>query len=215
MNDFPQEKIEDQADWGVEAYPQDVTITSLQMLDSALAEQPSELPQGVRIERAQHVTPELVRWFYAVVGGPYRWYERLGWSREHWQEELDSEGSEVWILTLDGTPAGYCQLSAELTASSIAPTADVEILYFGLMDWAHGKGLGRLFLQTVIQRAWDIPNRHHLPEVHRVWVHTCNLDGPHALANYQARGLSVYEVEQHQEIVLKQPLGSWSAMFAQ
>ena len=29
----------------------------------------------------------------------------------------------------------------------------------------------------------------------RVWVHTCTLDGPHALANYQARGLVTYKVE--------------------
>lgn len=29
----------------------------------------------------------------------------------------------------------------------------------------------------------------------RVWVHTCTLDGPHALANYRARGLTVYRTE--------------------
>jgi hypothetical protein len=28
----------------------------------------------------------------------------------------------------------------------------------------------------------------------RVWVHTCTLDGPHALANYEARGLERYKV---------------------
>ena len=29
----------------------------------------------------------------------------------------------------------------------------------------------------------------------RVWVHTCDLDHPNALVNYQARGFSVYKVE--------------------
>ena len=28
----------------------------------------------------------------------------------------------------------------------------------------------------------------------RVWLHTCNLDGPHALSNYQKRGFRIYEV---------------------
>ena len=32
----------------------------------------------------------------------------------------------------------------------------------------------------------------------RVWVHTCNLDHPKALANYQARGMVVYKVEEIQ-----------------
>jgi hypothetical protein len=30
----------------------------------------------------------------------------------------------------------------------------------------------------------------------RVWVHTCNRDHPQALANYQARGLAIYNIEQ-------------------
>lgn len=215
MNDFPQEKIDEYAEWGVEAVPRDVTITYLQMLDSGSVPEVPELPTGVRIEQAHHVTPELLRWFYGVVGGPYRWYERLGWSREQWQEELDAEGSEVWVLYLDGTPAGYCQLSADLKTSDQGAHTETEILYFGLMDWAQGRGLGRLFLETMIQRAWDLPARHHLPEVNRVWVHTCNLDGAYALDNYRARGLEVYDIEHHREIVLKEPLGSWAAMFAQ
>jgi len=32
----------------------------------------------------------------------------------------------------------------------------------------------------------------------RVWVHTCNLDHPQALANYQARGMVIYKVEETQ-----------------
>jgi hypothetical protein len=27
----------------------------------------------------------------------------------------------------------------------------------------------------------------------RVWVHTCSLDGPAALANYQTRGFTLYK----------------------
>ncbi|OQY78842.1 MAG: GNAT family N-acetyltransferase, partial [Anaerolineae bacterium UTCFX5] len=30
----------------------------------------------------------------------------------------------------------------------------------------------------------------------RVWVHTCNLDGPQALKNYMARGFEVVHVDE-------------------
>lgn len=208
-----QENMEE-SEWGSEAAPQDVTIFFLQMTDCALVQSPDSLPHGARIERAQHASPELLRWLYAVVGGPYRWYERMGWSREQWQEELSVEGSELWLLYLDGTPAGYCQLQAEVVSSSNLIRTEIEILYFGLMKWAQGRGLGKTFLQTVIQRAWNQDERHALPPVGRVWVHTCSLDGEFALANYMARGLELYGEERHQEIVLKEPLGAWEAMFA-
>jgi hypothetical protein len=30
----------------------------------------------------------------------------------------------------------------------------------------------------------------------RLWVHTCNRDHPQALANYKARGMVVYRIEE-------------------
>ena len=50
-----------------------------------------------------------------------------------------------------------------------------------------------------------------LPPTARVWVHTCTLDGPAALANYQARGLVVYAEEITEEIVPAHSPGPWSA----
>lgn len=192
----------------------DVTITYLQMTDKDAAQLPGESPANVRIERAEHATPELARWLYAVVGGPWQWNERLGWSREKWQEELGESGSEIWLLTVDGTPAGYCQLAAHVESRDGVLSAESEILYFGLMEFARGRGLGKLFLQHMIINAWTLAERHPLPVIKRVWVHTCTLDGPYALANYQARGLEIYGSETERELVLAGPLGSWRAMFA-
>ena len=45
-----------------------------------------------------------------------------------------------------------------------------------------------------MERAWAQGAR-------RVWVHTCSLDGPHALANYTARGFRVYD----QRVDLRRP----------
>jgi hypothetical protein len=43
----------------------------------------------------------------------------------------------------------------------------------------------------------------------RVWVHTCSLDGPHALANYQARGMRVFKVEKQVQELPPHPPGPW------
>jgi GNAT superfamily N-acetyltransferase len=48
-----------------------------------------------------------------------------------------------------------------------------------------GKGLGGGLLSAAIENAWGA-------ETNRVWVHTCSLDHPNALKNYQARGFQIY-----------------------
>jgi hypothetical protein len=44
---------------------------------------------------------------------------------------------------------------------------------------------------------------------HRVWVHTCDLDHPQALANYAARGFHLYDTVQDLEEVPDEPLQPW------
>jgi len=80
-----------------------------------------------------------------------------------------------WV---DGVPAGYFDLDQQGT--------DVELAYFGMKPEFIGKGLGDWLLTEALHAAWQIPG------ISRVWVHTCSLDAPSALANYQARGLEVF-----------------------
>ena len=65
----------------------------------------------------------------------------------------------------------------------------MEIKYFGLAPAFIGKGFGGRLLTAAIEQAWD------WGEVKRVWVHTCSLDHPGALSNYQARGMQLYKTE--------------------
>ena len=67
----------------------------------------------------------------------------------------------------------------------------IEIAYFGLLPEWIGRGLGGALLTSAIEGAWRTE-----PNPSRVWVHTCNRDHPQALANYQARGMIVYKVEE-------------------
>jgi GNAT superfamily N-acetyltransferase len=132
-----------------------------------------------RVERADIPSPELSRFLYTAVGGNWYWTERLGWDYARWLAYLDRPAVETWILYLSGTPAGYVELEFQ-------PDDDVEVAYFGLLARFIGQGLGRYLLSAGVARAWDQGAK-------RVWVHTCTLDGAHALANYQARGFRIYD----------------------
>ena len=52
-----------------------------------------------------------------------------------------------------------------------------------------GKGFGGCLLSHAIETAWD------WEDAKRVWVHTCTLDHPAAVKNYQARGMTIYNTE--------------------
>jgi len=177
-----------------------VTTWSLQMLEPP-ARPPRPLPPGTRLDRATGITPEYARFLYALVGGPWTWTDRLAWPRQRWADELAVPGEELWILYHEGVPAGYVQLHPDGT--------DVEIRYFGLAEPVIGRGFGGPLLEHGIAAAWTLPDRHPLPPVTRVWVHTCSLDGPAALANYQARGLVLHATEETDENVPDRPLGAW------
>ena len=143
---------------------------------------PARVPEPApRIEQARVPLPELNRFLYTAVGGNWYWRDRLGWSYADWMRWLDRAEVQTWVLYDQGTPAGYVELEKQ-------PGQDVELAYFGLIPRFCGRGLGGHLLTAGIRQAWAMGAR-------RVWVHSCTLDGPAALANYQARGLRIYREE--------------------
>jgi len=116
---------------------------------------------------------------YRSVGEKWRWRDRLLMPRDELQAILNSDNTSWWVLHQQGAPAGYIELHRQETS--------IEIAYFGLREAYIGQGLGKHLLSFGIEQAWQMGAQ-------RVWVHTCNLDSPHALANYQARGFQVYKV---------------------
>ncbi|MGH8461915.1 MAG: GNAT family N-acetyltransferase [Stenotrophobium sp.] len=134
------------------------------------------------IMHAQMPLPALNRFLYSAVGGDWHWTDRLGWSHARWLQYLDRPQLQTWVMHTCGTPAGYVELEAQAGG-------DVELAYFGLLPQFIGKGLGGHLLSVAIRRAWE------MHAVKRVWVHTCTLDGPQALTNYQARGMVIYKSE--------------------
>ena len=136
---------------------------------------------GVRVERVERCTPAFYRLLYTEVGRRYRWIDRLGWTDDEIRAHLETPGISVWLLSVQGGPAGYFELSR-------GAEDDVEIAYFGLFEEFTGQGLGGYLLTEAVARAWAAGAR-------RVWLHTCTLDHPAALPNYLARGFAPYRVE--------------------
>jgi GNAT superfamily N-acetyltransferase len=176
--------------------PREVETYFLEMTSPADVRPVRRAVDGFRVERAAIPSPELNRFFYTAVGGDWYWIDRLGWSRDEWLAWLDRPEHETWIGSLHGTPAGYFELERQAAGT-------VELVYFGLLPGFVGKGLGGLLLTAAVERAWEMAG------TRRVWVHTCSLDGPAALANYQARGFRLYATERHEKEFPAEPPGPW------
>ncbi|MFD9885964.1 GNAT family N-acetyltransferase [Streptomyces alboflavus] len=151
---------------------------------------PAAAPDGdVRIVRAEVPSPEFSRFLYSAVGGDITWVDRLSLSYAQWQEHLARPGVETWVAYDRGTPAGYVELDPQ-------DDGVVEILYFGLIPAFRGRRIGGHLLSYGTARAWDLAER--WPErtpTKRVWVHTCSLDGEHAMDNYLRRGFKLFDTE--------------------
>lgn len=141
----------------------------------------SALPTYSLIE-CQGVQPEFNKFLYSLVGKQWDWTDRLVWADSQWCELVSSPDLRTWVAYSDGIVAGYFELRKD--------GGDVEILYFGLSPEFIGKGLGRILLEDAITQAWSWSG------VTRVWLHTCNLDHPAALQNYERRGFKLYKTEQ-------------------
>lgn len=165
-----------------------VTTTYLEQTsptDLARAHRP---PGDVAVERVPAPDVELSRSMYAAVGADWHWTDRARWSTEQWRQRLSRVGGETWVARVSGDLAGY----AELESLVVGGSTEVEVAYFGLLPAYVGRSLGGHLLTVAVEQAWAMGERWPtLPPVSRVWLHTCTLDGPAALPNYQRRGFRV------------------------
>jgi GNAT superfamily N-acetyltransferase len=181
--------------------PTAVTTYYLEILDSRELRPRRSARGDLAMVRVEPPMPELNRFFYTAVGGAWWWHDRLPWTYAQWQAYLDRPELATWMLTVAGVPAGYFELEAQGSATDV-PGLSVEIAYFGLLPSFVGKGLGGHLLTCAIERGFAMGGR-------RVWLHTCTLDHPQALANYQARGLRLFKEETQIMEVSERPSGPW------
>ncbi len=154
-----------------------VKVWTLQQLDRA-AVLPGRVPATVvewRPVRANK--PELSAELYERVGRAWGWVDRAPWTDADWAAWADRDTNHLFLGLVEGEICGYVELDQQ--------GPDVEVAFFGLLAEYIGQGLGGWLLGEGLREAWLLPG------VERVWVHTCELDAPTALANYQARGLVI------------------------
>lgn len=159
----------------------DVTIYYLEM-DEPTQLKSKKKVEGLKIEEAKIKEYRFNRFLYQLVGEAWQWFDKNNHSDEQWRAYSESDNLRTWVAYFEGAIAGYFELQC-------VDSGDVEIKYFGLAPAFIGKGFGGYLLSYAIQQAWTAC------AAKRVWVHTCSLDHPSALANYQARGMRLYKQE--------------------
>lgn len=173
------------------ATPRRVTVTTTYLeLAGRAAFRPATLDDpAVLVMDARTPLAAFARFLYAAVGRDYHWTDRHTWTDERLRDYLARPATTVLVLYYDGTPAGYVELNAA------AGEAGTEIAYFGIIPDFQGRGLGKHLLSVGVARAFA-------DGAARVWLHTCTLDGPHALANYRARGFVPYRTTTHEQTII-------------
>ena len=155
-----------------------VTVWHLEILDRA-AFQRSDEPLRFRLERVTAPSAVFLRFLYAATGRDWSWTDRLPWTDEQWLARQADPAVEIWVAMDQGVPAGYFELGR------LDDGRSVELVYFGLLPHAVGKGQGGAMLTAAVDRMWEMG-------AGRVYVNTCSLDHPRALENYRRRGFTLF-----------------------
>jgi ribosomal protein S18 acetylase RimI-like enzyme len=145
--------------------------------DGVPPNRPSE--NTVRLREVQSPDLNWYRALYRRAGAHWLWFSRLEMTDEQLAAMLNSSTNELYVAEHEGSEVGMAELDR-------SHPPDVEITFFGLFPEAIGKRLGRAFMTAVLEQAWN-------NSAARVWLHTCNLDAPAALAFYMKCGFRPYK----------------------
>ncbi|KJS11964.1 MAG: acetyltransferase [Hoeflea sp. BRH_c9] len=161
------------------------TVTHLEMTRPPRALAPLPVNLHATLMRATDIPLHFYRYLQWQVGGELHWVNRLRMSDEHLSKIVHAETTRIFVLSVDGAPAGFFELSD-------LDDGTVELSFFGLMEHVRGRGLGAWMLGQAVSTAW-------LATPARVLVSTNTLDHPAALQLYQRVGFE--PVSQNQAIV--------------
>ena len=164
----------------------ETVITYLEMRAPPPTRLPRQPAHQVALLRLAKPSAEFYRYLYGTVGEPWLWYERRALTDAELLPLIRDPGIEISVLYADGEPAGYVEMDYR-------DKADVNLAYFGLVPHFIGHGLGNLLLGRAVDEAWRRGTLGDRPR--RLWVHTCTLDHPRALALYQKAGFVPYKQE--------------------
>jgi GNAT superfamily N-acetyltransferase len=164
----------------------ETVITYLEMKAPPPLRPPRQPAHKVALLGLHEPSARFYRYLYGAVGEPWLWYERRAMTDAELLPLIRAEGIEISVLYADGEPAGYFEMDYR-------DKQDVNLSYFGLVPHFIGHGLGGFLLGRAVEEVWRRGTLGERPR--RLWVHTCTLDHPRALALYQKAGFVPYKQE--------------------
>jgi len=166
-------------------------VTWLQMTQRPRFDWP-KLPVGREGMLLRAETPPV--WYFLAL------YDAVGrdhaWTDMHDMPEGDLAGwiqhpdVALYTLMVQGWPAGFFMLDC-------CEQGVCDLAYFGLVPEAIGRGLGRWLLQSAVLTGWARPG------VERLTLHTCTLDHPRALIQYQRAGFVPVRTEERERVLTR------------
>lgn len=155
-------------------------------LPSISALTPAPLPRvPVRLDCLAPCPVDRWRSLYAQIGAPWHWHDRDAWDDQRIAHQLARAEVQVYQLGIESdgqtVTAGFLELERH-------PDGATEIVYLGIDRAFFGQGIGGWLLTEAVRIAFA-------DGATRVWLHTCTLDGPAALPNYQRRGFQLERTE--------------------
>ena len=124
--------------------------------------------------------PDLDRYraLYRRIGEDLFWFSRLRFSDDELREIFAPPAYEAYVFESAGQEEGIVELD-------FGVEGECQLVFFGLTPTMVGRGAGRWMMNRALETAWSRPIR-------RMWVHTCSLDHPEALAFYIRSGFEPF-----------------------
>jgi GNAT superfamily N-acetyltransferase len=147
-------------------------VTHLEMTERPVLS--ADPPGGWTLRRVE--TPDL-RWFrdlYRRIGEEWLWFSRMRMRDAELAAVIQSPSVEVYALEHEGRDEGLLELD-------FREAGQCELAFFGVTARLIGRGAGRWLMNRALELSWSRP-------IKRVWLHTCTLDHPSALAFYLRSG---------------------------
>ena len=151
----------------------DLLVTYMEMTEPPPAAPKSSPDSSLRVERERLGRTDYMT-LYRAVGEPLQWDERLRVEPETLDRLLTVPSTHILVLRLNGEAIGFCEFAR-------VGEPEVELVHFGLVPAAQGKGFGPYLLDHALRRCWQ-----HSPN--RIWLHTDTNDHPSAVPVYAKAG---------------------------
>ena len=164
---------------GIVALPDGVLPAIVTFLEMRAPPAAGPVAAAPATQRLRPHEAERFRRLFRAVGEKWLWVSRLRHSDETIAARIGHPGIATLAVVEDGRDIGLVELD-------LRRPGEMEVVLFGLVPEAVGRGLGRRLMADLLARAWRREG------LRRVWLHTCTLDHPAAVRFYRSFGFVAY-----------------------